>query len=358
MPIAPDPDPDPGHPRPPFAAGDAAGQLLDREAPDLSPKIRVSVLAEAAGNPLGLLELARAAPLSAETLAAPQMPLSIRLERAFASRLDELSAEARVVFLAAALDNDASIEELLDAATRVHGEVVPVAALDDAVALGLADVAQARVRFHHPLIRSAVQQAAAPTQVLAMYAALADVVADQERRLWHRAMAAVGPDEQVAADLEEHARAARRRGAVPVAAAALERAALLSADPHTKGDRLVRAAELAYDLGLVEVVRDLLRQAERVEVGPLETARFAWLQQMISGDVWSEAGATKTFVTIAEQMLARFYGPSASAQNDVSRDFQAFMDRPGSGVPQSGADREALFRQFLQWREQQGGRRP
>jgi TRAP-type uncharacterized transport system substrate-binding protein len=58
--------------------------------------------------------------------------------------------------------------------------------------------------------------------------------------------------------------------------------------------------------------------------------------------------------TIAEQMLARFYGPSASAQNDTSRDFQAFMDRPGSGVPQSEADREVLFRGFLQWREQQG----
>ena len=60
--------------------------------------------------------------------------------------------------------------------------------------------------------------------------------------------------------------------------------------------------------------------------------------------------------TIAEQMLARFYGPSASAQNDTSRDFQAFMDRPGSGVPQSEADREVLFRGFLQWREQQGRR--
>lgn len=60
--------------------------------------------------------------------------------------------------------------------------------------------------------------------------------------------------------------------------------------------------------------------------------------------------------TIAEQMLARFYGPSASAQNDTSRDFQAFMDRPGSGVPQNETDREVLFRGFLQWREQQGRR--
>ena len=61
--------------------------------------------------------------------------------------------------------------------------------------------------------------------------------------------------------------------------------------------------------------------------------------------------------TIAEQMLARFYGSSASAQGDISRDFQAFLDRVGSGAPQGQADREALFRQFLQWREQQAGRR-
>ena len=59
--------------------------------------------------------------------------------------------------------------------------------------------------------------------------------------------------------------------------------------------------------------------------------------------------------TIAEQMLERFHGPSASAQGDISRDFQVFLDRAGTGAPQSQADREALFRQFLQWREREGG---
>ena len=60
---------------------------------------------------------------------------------------------------------------------------------------------------------------------------------------------------------------------------------------------------------------------------------------------------------IAEQMLARFYGPSGSAQDDISRDFQAFLNRIGTGAPVSQADRETLFRQFLQWREQQSARR-
>jgi TRAP-type uncharacterized transport system substrate-binding protein len=60
---------------------------------------------------------------------------------------------------------------------------------------------------------------------------------------------------------------------------------------------------------------------------------------------------------IAEQMLGRLHGPSVSAQEDISRDFQAFLNRIGTSAPQSQADREALFREFLQWREQQSGRR-
>jgi len=60
---------------------------------------------------------------------------------------------------------------------------------------------------------------------------------------------------------------------------------------------------------------------------------------------------------IAEQMLARFYGPSGSAQDDISRDFQAFLNRIGTGAPVIQADRDALFREFLQWREQQSRRR-
>jgi DNA-binding CsgD family transcriptional regulator len=286
----------------------AAAELLDRDASGLTPTTRAGVLAEAAGNPLGLLELARAAPRphnGGETLAAAPMTLTTRLEHAFASRLDELSDETRALLLAAALDSDASLDELVDAAIRVRGHVVTIASLDEAAALGLAELADTHVRFHHPLIRSAVRQMAPPAQVLAMYAALAAAVADPERGMWHRAMAAVGADEQVATELEGYAQAARRRGAVAVAASALERAALLSDDPHRKGDRLVRAAELAYDLGLVDVVRRLLREAEPLEVRELEAARLAWLKEMVAGDMWFEAGATKTFVKIAEQMRDR-----------------------------------------------------
>jgi DNA-binding CsgD family transcriptional regulator len=282
-------------------------KLLDRVASGLSPHVRARVLAEAAGNPLGLVELARVVPDTddpVELLSATPAALTARLERAFGARLDGLGEDTRLVLLAAALDGRASIAELLSAATRVTGREVSLSALDSATERGLAQAHGSEVRFQHPLIRSAVQGTAPPAQRLVMYAALAEVVRDPERRLWHRAACTVGHDEGVASALVGQAQIARQRGAVMVAAAALEHAAMLTADPSRKGERLVRAAELVYDLGRVDVVGRLLSEAESLEVGPLEAARLVWLQQMISGDVWFENGAAKTSVTIAEQLLA------------------------------------------------------
>ena len=217
------------------------------------------------------------------------MTITARLERAFAAQLGGLPEDTRGVLLAAALDGRASLEELVGSASIVAGTPLVVSDLDAAVAAELVSIVDGKVRFRHPLVRSAVHQAAAPAQVLETYAALAEVVTDPERRIWHRAMATVGYDEGVADALERHAVAARRRGAVMVAAAALERAAALTADPRRRGERLVRAADAAWELGAVDVVRGLLEQAESLEVGELEAAKLAWLQQMVSGDVWVRA---------------------------------------------------------------------
>jgi hypothetical protein len=110
---------------------------------------------------------------------------------------------------------------------RARADALCLRNLDPAVAAELVSVVAGQVRFRHPLVRSAVRQAASPAQVLETYGALAEVVADPERRT--RAMAAVGYDEEVAAALDRYAVAARRRGAVMVAAGALERAAALTA---------------------------------------------------------------------------------------------------------------------------------
>ena len=350
-------------------------RLLYRVAPRLSAHVRDRVLAEAAGNPLGLAELARAMPHAddpVELLSPAPAAMTARLERAFGARLNTLGDDTRLMLLAAALDGRASIAELLSAATRVSGKEVALSALNSVAARGLAHVHGSEVRFEHPLIRSAVQSTAPPAQQLAMYAALAEVVPDPERRLWHRAAAAVGHDDEVASALDEQAQIARRRGAVMVAAAALERAAMLTADPRRKGERLVRAAELVYDLGRVDVVSRLLSEAESLEIGPLDAARLAWLQQMITGDVWVEKGAAKTFVQIADQLLAggdpdaairslvpiahrcwwtrprartrqyivdaagRIGLPETTATTGRHRARQSGVDRPGSAAPSAG----------------------
>ena len=315
-------------------------RLLDRVAPELSPHVRSRVLAEAAGNPLGLVELARAMPDAddpVELLSPGPAALTARLERAFGARLVGLGEDTRRMLLAAALDGRASIEELLSAATRVAGNEVALSALDSAAERGLAQAHGSEVRFQHPLIRSAVQSAAPPAERLAMYAALAAVVHDPERRLWHRAASAVGHDDEVASALEEQAQRARRRGAVMVAAAALERAAMLTADPRRKGERLVRAAELVYDLGRIDVVSRLLREAESLEVGPLDAARMTWLQQMISGDVWVEKGAAKTFVAIADQLLAGG-DPDAAMRSLVPIAHRCWWTRPRARTRQYVVD--------------------
>ena len=285
----------------------AAAEVLDHTAPDLHPAVRARVLAQAVGNPLALVELARALPSSAaarERLSSTPPTLTTRLEQAFATRLDCLSDETRVMLLAAALDGRASLDEVATASSRLSGGAPALSALDPAVEADLISIVDVELRFRHPLVRSAIRQAAPPVRVLEMYGVLADVVADPERRLWHRAMAAVGCDEELASALDAHAAVARRRGAVAVAAGALERAAALTPEPARKGERLVRAAEITYELGLVETARGLLQQVQAVEVGSLELARSAWLQHMISGDVWVQPGAAQAFVAISRQMLS------------------------------------------------------
>jgi DNA-binding CsgD family transcriptional regulator len=287
-----------------LSAGEA-GTLLDRSVPGLHPVSRARLLAEAAGNPLALVELPRTASFleaSPDRLVPTPTTLNARLEQAFATSLRDLTDDCRLTLLAAALDSRASLDEIERSATLLRHSPVSAAVLEPAADARLIDVRDGAVRYRHPLIRSAVRQSASPLQVLAMYGALAAVVDDPERRLWHRAMAATGSDEELAVALEEHARASVRRGAVAVAGAALERAAALSVEPRKKSERLLAAAEAAHDLGLIDDVRRLLDEISLPDLGNGAAARLAWLNEVISGDVWFETGATKTFVTLAQQI--------------------------------------------------------
>jgi len=309
----------------------AAGQLIDLRAPTLHPIVRARVLTEAAGNPLALVELARTLPLQAgvqDSLSPAPTTLTARLERAFARRLNELPKETRAVLLAAALDSRASVDEVFACAAIVLGAPAPATALDPAIEAALVDLVDGQIHFRHPLMRSAVRQAASRLEVASVYGALARTVTDLERRLWHRAMSVAGTDEATASELEQHVDTAMRRGAVTVAAAALERAASLTADPKLKGRRLVSAAELAYELGLSDVVSRLIEQAKPLELTSSDEARLSWLREMTSGNVWYEPGAAKTFVTIARQIAYAGGNGDAALRSLVPVAHRSWWTRP------------------------------
>ena len=283
----------------------AAGQLVDRGSPGLHPIVRARVLSEAAGNPLAIVELARVVPTdSASSIALQPTNLTTRLERAFAARLGELPGATRDVLLAAALDSHASLDEVRASTHLIRKARVPPSILDPAIGAGLVSLTDGEVHFRHPLVRSAVRQSATPGQVAEMYGALSRIVTDPERRLWHRAMSATKADEDLASELETYAASSAKRGAVTVAAAALERAAALTENAQRKGRRLISAAELAYELGLRNVIERLVEHTKGLDLAAADTARLAWLREMTTGDVWVEPGAAKTFVSLALQIAS------------------------------------------------------
>src|SRR3989441_7120045 len=164
----------------------ASARLLDRNAPELHPVLRARVLAESSGNPLALVELARSMGRSGEQLSPAPTNLTARLDRAFASRLGDLAPNTRPALLAAALDSRASLDEI------ARSSRASVESLQLAVDADLVEVADDGVRFRHPLIRSAVRQAASAQQVREMYRALAEVVTDPVRQRWLRSLTAPG----------------------------------------------------------------------------------------------------------------------------------------------------------------------
>ncbi len=285
-------------------ADSPARELLDSRAPGLDPALRDRVLAAAAGNPLALAELPKALPEHPKAL--PEHPsdrlrLTGRLIHAFAAREATLPSATQTVLLVAAADPDAALAQVLAAASRCAGRTVDLDAVTPAVDAGLAEVRHHQLAFRHPLQASATYQAVTDAQRQAAHAALADVLAAQpDRQVWHQAQAALGPDERVATRLDEAARRAERRGAFTVAASALDRAAELSADEGSRGARLLRAAELAFDVGHPELGPQLLKAAEPLELPEEARARLLWLRQAGSG--WPAQAQVSTFISMADRM--------------------------------------------------------
>ena len=255
-------------------ADDARALLDSALAGPLDERVRDLLVAETRGNPLALLELPRG--LSPAELAGGfglpgAVPLTGRIEDSFVRQMGALPDQTRRLVQLAAADPSGDRSLVWRAAARLG---IPVQAGAPAVEAGLAEFG-AQVRFRHPLARSAAYRSAPLADRQRLHAALAEVtdpVADPDRRAWHRAQAAAGPDEEVAAELERSAGRAQARGGLAAAAAFLERSVMLTADPARHADRALAAAQASMQAGAFGKALDLLAAAE---AGPLDEFQHA-----------------------------------------------------------------------------------
>ena len=279
-----------------------AAALLDAAAPGLPVTARSRVLDEAAGNPLALLELPAAAAQSGDDESLPGgLPLTERVERAFAGRVSDLPDATRLVLLVAALSDGDAVGEILQAAAAVAGTPLDLDALEPAADAALIDLDVNSVRFRHPLVRSAVRQSAGVQQRRRVHEALAATLdADPDRRVWHRAALMSGTHEELASELEEAGVRARRRGAIDVAVTALRRAVQLSAPDH-RARRMFATAELAFQRGRPDIAVPMLRELERLDLGFLEVARARSLSELMDARALVDRSRVTDLIATAEQ---------------------------------------------------------
>ena len=250
-----------------LANSDARALLASAVVFKLDVQVRERIVAETRGNPLALIELPKG--LTATQLAGgfgllDAQNLPDRIEESFVRRLDSLPEDARRLLLLAAADPVGDPILLWRAAEKLDTGRASAAATD-----GLLSIGQ-RVTFRHPLVRSAVNRQATTHERRAVHLALAeatDADTDPDRRAWHLAAAAVGPDEMVASELERSAGRAQTRGGLAAAAAFLERSVSLSVDPARRSERALAAAQAALQAGAFD---EALRLSAAAEEGPLD----------------------------------------------------------------------------------------
>ncbi len=320
----------------------------------LDDRVRERIVAETGGNPLALLELPRG--LTATQLAGgfgPQggQALSVRVEESFLRRLNTLSHEARRLLLLAAAEPMG--DPLLLWRAAEHLRLGPEAA-DDLDRQGLLEIGD-RVVFRHPLVRSAIYGSAAGGERRATHRALAEVTdreVDPDRRAWHLAAGATGPDEQIAAALEQSAGRAQARGGLAAAAAFLRRAVALSDDRARRADRALDAAEVNIQAGVFDAARSLVAIAETGHFDELQRARVELLRGQIamfsapgpdaSGQLLAAARHLELFdVRLARQTYLEAWGAALfagrlsprSTLREVSRAARLAPHPPGSPAP-------------------------
>ncbi len=334
--------------------GDARALLAPVVRFLLDERVRDRIVAETRGNPLALLELPRG--MSAAELAVGfgllgAEALSGRIEESFLRRLEDLSEDARLFLLAAAAE-PVGDPLLLWSAAEVLG--IGPAAADGAEAAELLAIGE-RVTFRHPLVRSAVYRSAPAQERRAVHTALAQATdrnVDPDRRAWHLAAAAAGPDEEVAVELERSAARAQARSGLAAAAALLQRSVALTRDPERRADRALAAAQASLEAGAFETALGLVAAAEVGSLDELQRARVDLLRAEAAYAQSRGSDAPPLLLRAAKTLepldlkLARetyldawsaalFAGRLASSGSlhDVSREARAAPSRPGPPRP-------------------------
>jgi DNA-binding CsgD family transcriptional regulator len=252
-----------------LADSDARALLLENVHGPLDAAVCDQIVAESHGNPLALKELPRtwsAGDLAGGFGVLGSQPVAGKIEQSYTRRLHQLPFDTQLFVLAAAAE-PLGDPVLLYRAAKTLG--LEAASAGPAVDAGLLEVG-ARVRFAHPLVRSAAYGAAPADDRRRVHQALAEATdpdRDPDRRAWHRASATAGPSEEVATELERSAGRAQARGGFAAAAAFLQRAVVLTLDPLRRAERALAAAELSLQAGAFEAALALLVTAD---AGPLD----------------------------------------------------------------------------------------
>ena len=270
----------------------------------LDERVAEQVVAETHGNPLALLELPRGltqAQLAGGFGLLGALSLEGRIEQSFLQRLQALPEDSQQLLLVAAAEPAGDLTLVWRAANRLS---ITGTASGPAESAGLLEVG-ARVRFRHPLVRSAIYRAATTEQRRVVHRALAeatDAEVDPDRRAWHLAEATAGPDEDVAAELERAADRAQARGGLSAAAAFLERAAVLTVEPSRRAERALAAAQATHLAGAPDAALRLLAAAAHEALDELGKARANLLRAQIAFALQRDSDAPRMLLRAAERL--------------------------------------------------------
>jgi DNA-binding CsgD family transcriptional regulator/tetratricopeptide (TPR) repeat protein len=299
--------------------GDARALLDSAVMGPLDERVRDRIVAETRGNPLALLELACG--LTPEELAGGYgLPDALarpgRIEECFRRRLAPLPETTRRLLLVAAAEPVRDPVLVWRAADQLGVRVEAAAA---AASAGLIE-SGGQLRFCHPLVRSAVYRAASPEERQSAHRALAeatDADVDPDRRAWHRAHAAPGLDEDVAAELERSVGRARVRGGLAAAAAFCERAAELTPEPARRAQRALRAAQAKHQAGAPDAALRLLAMAQAGPLDELGRARAELLRAQLAGDPGRGRDASALLLKAAKRLEPLHLGLARDAYRDA-----------------------------------------